>query len=100
MMSSIIKLCELLSEYGPVIVVVACLLAVNGFFIIRDWRRELRQEKRIDGLHDQMQSIIIPLVTECKEAVCKSTETIVQNSRLLARLTKLTGVDDEDESGS
>jgi len=80
------KLLSAMNEYGPVLVMVAVLLMVNGFFIWRDWKREERQQKQIDALHASQDGIVLPLMVECKEVIASCKEVIAQNSQVIMRL--------------
>ncbi len=77
---------EALNSYGPAVVVMATLLAVNGFFIWRDFRREVAQQKQLDELHRVHNQVVLPLLTECKEAIGACTEVIRQNNQLIQDL--------------
>jgi hypothetical protein len=83
MVEAIVEVAKALNEYGPALVVVAVLLILNGFFIWRDFKREARQQKQIDALHQTHNGVVIPLLTECKEAIAGCKEVISQNSRLI-----------------
>lgn len=83
MLEQLTEISKALNAYGPAVVICAAMLAVNGFFIWRDWKREDRQQKQIDQLHKNHQDIVIPLLTECKEAISSCKEVIAQNSQLI-----------------
>lgn len=83
-MSAIIEqLVIALNNYGPVLTMVAVLLVLNSIFIYRDWRREDSQRKQIAILHKTHNEIVIPLLTECKEAIAGCREVIGQNSVII-----------------
>lgn len=75
-----------LDHHGPMVVMVAALLTVNGFFIWRDYRREQSQQKQINELQRHMNDVVIPIVTESREAIARCTEVISQNSEVILRL--------------
>jgi hypothetical protein len=83
MVEAISEIAKSLNEYGPALVVVAVLLVLNGFFVWRDFRRESRQQRQIDDLHEAHNAVVLPLLSECKEAIAGSKEVIAQNSRLI-----------------
>lgn len=74
------------NQYGPVVAVVLSLLLINVFFIWRDFKRENRQQSQLDDLHKTHQNIVLPLLTECKEAIAVSKEVIAQNSQIIMRM--------------
>lgn len=82
----LLALVEAIREFGPAAVIMAGLLTVNGFFLYRDWRREERQQKQIDALNQQMRDTIVPLMTECREAITTCKDVIKQNSQIIVEL--------------
>jgi len=86
MAEAIAELAKALNEYGPALVVTAALLLLNGFFIWRDYRRESNQQKQLDELHRVHNQVVLPLLTECKEAIGACTEVIRQNNQLIQNL--------------
>jgi len=84
-------LANTLSEYGPIVTIVVSLLLINGFFVWRDFKRENRQQAQLDELHRVHQQTIVPLLTECKEAIAVSKEVIAQNSQIIMRLINRDG---------
>lgn len=87
-MDELNKMFEAINTYGPVVVIIGCLLFMNLVFIIRDWKREIRQENRLVAMQDRL----IPLVEECKEAICtgaisntNAANVIEANNRLLEK---------------
>ena len=83
MADSIIEITKALNDYGPALVVVAALLVLNSFFIWRDYLREARQQNQLDELHKAHNQIVLPLLTECKEAIGACREVIKQNSQII-----------------
>jgi len=77
------ELAKALNSYGPVTVLLAGLAAINGFFIWRDYKREARQQKQLEELQRVHNEIVLPLLTECKEAIASCKEVIKQNSTLI-----------------
>ena len=88
MSDAIIELAKALNEYGPALVITAALLLLNGFFIWRDFRRETNQQKQLDELHRVHNQVVLPLLTECKEAIGACTEVIRQNNQLIQNLAR------------
>lgn len=72
-----------LNSYGPAIVVVAALLTLNGFFIYRDYLRELRLQKQLEELQKVHNEVVVPLLTSCREAIASCKEVINQNSTII-----------------
>jgi hypothetical protein len=75
---------QTLNQYGPVLTIVSCLLLTNGFFILRDWRRETQQREQITALQANHNDIVIPLLTECNHMIAGCQEVIRQNSQIIA----------------
>ena len=88
MLDAIIEVAEALNNYGPALVVTAVLLVLNGFAFWRDYRREATQQKELDELHRVHNQIVLPLLTECKEAIGACTEVIRQNNELIRNLAQ------------
>jgi hypothetical protein len=86
MSDAIVEITKALNEYGPALVVTATLLLLNGFFIYRDWLREKNQQRQLDELHKVHNQVVLPLLTECKEAIGACTEVIRQNNQLIQNL--------------
>jgi hypothetical protein len=91
MSETILELAKAIDQYGPVLVVTATLLLLNGFFIYRDWSREKLQQKQLDELHKVHNQVVLPLLTECKEAIGACTEVIRQNNQLIQSLAAKNG---------
>jgi hypothetical protein len=91
MSEMILELAKAIDQYGPVLVVTATLLLLNGFFIYRDWSREKLQQKQLDELHKVHNQVVLPLLTECKEAIGACTEVIRQNNQLIQNLAAKNG---------
>lgn len=72
-----------LNSYGPAIVIVAALVTLNGFFIYRDYLRELRLQKQFDELQKVHNEVVVPLFTSCREAIASCKEVINQNSTII-----------------
>jgi len=85
MFDGITEIAKALNTYGPAITVVSALLVLNGFFIWRDYRRESRQQKQIEDLQKVHNETVIPLLTDCREAIAACKEVITQNSRIIER---------------
>ena len=83
MVDSFKALVEALNAYGPVAVLLAGLVAMNGFFIWRDFAREKHQQRQLEELQRVHNEIVIPLLTECKEAIAACKEVIKQNSTII-----------------
>lgn len=77
------ELAKALNDYGPAIVIVVALLLLNGFFIWRDYLRELRQQKQLEELQKAYNNVVIPLLTSCREAIASCKEVINQNSQII-----------------
>lgn len=74
---------EALNSYGPVIVLLAGLLILNAFFIYRDYRRESHQQRQIEALQKVHNETVLPLLTDCREAIASCKEVIYQNSQII-----------------
>lgn len=72
-----------INSYGPAIVIVAALLTLNGFFIYRDYLRELRLQKQLEELQKVHNDVIVPLLTSCRESIASCKEVISQNSTII-----------------
>lgn len=83
MADAFVELAEALNNYGPVTVLLAGLAAMNGFFIWRDYRREARQQKQLEELQRVHNDIVLPLLSQCKEAIGSCKEVIKQNSTII-----------------
>lgn len=83
MVDSIVDISEALNNYGPALVITSALLFLNAFFIWKDYRRENRQEKEVEELQRVHNEIVLPLLTECKEAIASCKEVIKQNSQII-----------------
>jgi len=83
MVETVSLLAEALNQYGPVTALLAGLAGFNAFFIWRDYKREARQQKQLEQLQKVHHDIVIPLLTECKEAVASCKEVIKQNSTII-----------------
>jgi len=88
-------MCDALSEmmaamndYGPVAVMLVGLATMNGFFIWRDYRREYHQQRQLEELQKVHNDIVLPLLTECKEAIASCREVIQQNSTIILGLVR------------
>ena len=88
MFDAITDIAKALDQFGPNLVVTAVLIVLNGFFIWRDYRREANQQKQLDELHRVHGKIVLPLLTECKEAIGTCTEVIRQNNQLIQNMAK------------
>jgi len=83
-MADVIKeLAQAFNNYGPVAVLLAGLTAMNVFFIWRDFTREKHQQKQLEELQRVHNEIVLPLLTECKEAIASCKEVIKQNSTII-----------------
>jgi len=60
-------------------------LAMVGFFIWRDWKREVGMSNRINKLQDEIRDILKDLVTKCTTALVDNTNTM---NRLIETLNK------------
>ena len=76
------------NNYGPVAVLLIGLATMNGFFIWRDYRRESYQQRQLEELQRVHNDIVLPLLTECKEAIASCREVIQQNSTIILNLVK------------
>lgn len=83
MWDAIKSVMEALDSYGPVAVVLIGLGLMNGFFIWRDYQREANLRVQIDELNRIHNEIVLPLLTECKEAIATCKEAIQQNSAII-----------------
>lgn len=83
MFDEIIELAKAMNDYGPVLIIIAALLVLNGSFIWRDFRRESKQQHQIEELQRIHNDTIIPLLTDCKEAIAGCREVISQNSTII-----------------
>lgn len=82
-METVVNLAEAVNAYGPVSVLLAFLVAMNGCFIWRDYSRERHQQKQLEQLQQVHNEIVLPLLTECKEAIASCKEVIKQNSTII-----------------
>lgn len=82
-METVVNLAEAVNAYGPVAVLLAFLVAMNGFFIWRDFARERHQQAQLKELQKVHNDIVIPLLAECKEAIASCKEVIKQNSTII-----------------
>jgi len=71
------------NQFGPVAALLAGLAGMNAFFIWRDYRREASQGKQIAELQQAYTNTVLPLLTECKEAIASCKEVIYQNSQII-----------------
>lgn len=78
-----LELAKALNDYGPAIVIVTALLILNGFFIWRDYLREMRQQKQLEELQKVHNEVVVPLLTSCREAIASCKEVINQNSQII-----------------
>lgn len=83
MIDAFLKIAEAMNSYGPVAILLAGLTTINGFFIWRDYKREAHQQKQLEELRRVHDEIVVPLLTECKEAVASCKEVIKQNSVII-----------------
>lgn len=82
-MGSVLDIAKALDAYGPALVLLAGLIAMNGFFVWRDFCRETRQQKQIDELQRVHNEVTIPLLTSCREVIAGCKEVINQNSQII-----------------
>jgi len=83
MADAFLELTEALNSYGPVTVLLAGLALINAFFIWRDYKRESHQQKQLEELQRVHNDIVLPLLTECTEAIGSCKEVIKQNSTII-----------------
>lgn len=83
MLDTFEAIAKAMNSYGPVAVLLAGLCAMNAFFIWRDFRRECSLQKQLNELHQVHNDIVLPLLTECKEAIASCKEVIKQNSTII-----------------
>lgn len=83
MIEAITELAEAFDSFGPVLVVSATLLFLVIFFVWRDHKRELAREEEVQELHKVHNEIVLPLLTECKEAIVLGTDAVKQNTQTL-----------------
>lgn len=88
MWDALSEMLEALNNYGPVAVMLAGLVMMNGFFIWRDFRRESHQQQQLEELQRVHNDIVLPLLTECKEAIASCKEVIHQNSTIILELVR------------
>lgn len=91
MIELLTEIAKIINDHGPFVTMLAVLILVNIFFIWRDYKREARQQRQIDNLHEMHSRVILPLLTECKEAIAASKEVISQNSDLIMNWLKRDG---------
>lgn len=77
-----------MNNYGPVAVMLIGLAMMNGFFVWRDFRRESHQQRQLEELQRVHNDIVLPLLTECKEAIAGCRVVIEQNSTIILGLVK------------
>lgn len=77
------EIAEAMNNYGPVAVLLTGLVVMNAFFIWRDYARERTLQRQLDELHETHNKIVLPLLTECKEAISSCKEVIKQNSTII-----------------
>jgi len=87
-MDAVIELTKAFNSYGPVSVLLAGLAVMNGFFIWRDFKRESRQQQQLEELQKVHNEIVLPLLTECKEAIGSCKEVIKQNSTIITGIAQ------------
>lgn len=61
---------DILSQYGPFC---GLLVIAVGFFMWRDWKRELRLTKRIETLEADTRDTLIPLLRETSAVIARNT---------------------------
>jgi uncharacterized membrane protein YqiK len=83
MVEGLKDLASAIDSYGPVVVLVAVGIIVNLFFVWRDYRREDRQQRQIEAMQLVHNETVLPLLTDCREAIAASKEVIAQNSQLI-----------------
>ena len=57
---------QVVKQYGPLVLVLAFLLA-------QGWTRECRLSKRINKLEDEQRKVLLPLVKKCTHVITKNT---------------------------
>jgi hypothetical protein len=83
MIEGLVELASAMNQFGPLLTIVSCLLILTLFFIWRDYRREDRQQKQIEAMQQVHNDTVLPLLTDCREAIAASKEVIAQNSQLI-----------------
>jgi len=57
---------QVVKQYGPLVLVLAFLLA-------QGWMRECRLSSRINKLEDEQRKVLLPLVKKCTHVITKNT---------------------------
>ena len=77
------EVAKVMNSFGPTITIVTSLLILNLFFVWRDYRREDRQQRQLEAMQAAHNETILPLLTDCREAIAGCKEVISQNSMLI-----------------
>lgn len=67
---------QVVKQYGPLVLVLAFLLA-------QGWMRECRLSNRIEKLEDEQRKVLLPLVKKCVKVITRNTITMRRNERLM-----------------
>ena len=70
---------QMLGQFGPWVTLAVVTL---GFFLWKDWRREMRLQDRVEKLEQEHKDTILPLVE-------KSVEVLAQNTLVLGRIERI-----------
>ena len=83
MADSLSAIAEAMNQFGPAVTILAALLIMNLFFVWRDYRREDRQQKQIEAMQAVHNETVLPLLTDCTQAIAGCKEVIKQNSTII-----------------
>ena len=73
----------LLGQFGPWVTLAVVTL---GFFLWKDWRREVRLQDRVEKLEKEQKEIILPLVSQNVEIISRNTLVMERLERIMDRL--------------
>ena len=76
---SLFDIVNWLGQFGPWVSLAVITL---GFFLWKDWRREVCLQDRVEKLEQQQKEVILPLVAQC-------VEVIAQNTLVMERIEKV-----------
>ena len=83
MVEGFTELAKVMNQFGPLITIVSCMLVLNLFFVWRDYRREDRQQRQLEAMQRVHNDTVLPLLTDCTEAIASCKEVISHNSALI-----------------
>jgi hypothetical protein len=78
----------LLKEVGAYNAMAALCLLLCILSQLREWKRTDRLERKVEELEEERVKTIIPLLTECKDALKITNQTVERNSRVMEAMLK------------